>query len=118
MEREWNKETYTVRRVCAKSTMGGLTDEMVLEILHHAESAETLHADHFEQSVVADGVLLVLRIVQVALFNYRPDLLHDLVSSHRVLANKSGQFRGQGHRLCVAFAATSFSSLKNKRILT
>jgi hypothetical protein len=41
-----------------------LIEEMVLQILHHSERAETLHAKHSEELVVADGKLLVLRILK------------------------------------------------------
>lgn len=64
-----------------------LTHEMVLQVFHHAERAEALHADYFEEGVVADRELLVLRIVKVALLDYGPDLLDDLVAGHRVLTD-------------------------------
>jgi hypothetical protein len=36
---------------------------MFLEVFHHTEGTETFGADDLEEFVVADGVLLILRVL-------------------------------------------------------
>lgn len=65
--------------------------DVVLEILHHAESPESVDAEDGLQLGIADGELLVLRIVQVALLDDCPHALDHLVAGHLSLAHDRGQ---------------------------
>lgn len=90
--------------------MKHLTDKVILKILHHAKRSETLDANYFEQSIVANGKLLILGVIQILLLDYWPDLLNHLMSGHGVLSHKGSQFGGQIKGLCVTASAAFTSS--------
>jgi len=70
-------------------SLGG--EDVMLEVLHHPEGAEAFLADDREQLFVADGELLVVGVVEVALLDDGPHLLYDLLSGHLVLAHDGSQ---------------------------
>lgn len=68
---------------------------MVLEVFHHAECAEAVDLEDGFQLGVADGELLVLRVVEVSLLDDGPHALDDLMTGHLILTHDGGQFRGE-----------------------
>lgn len=53
--------TYTIK-LGVKSSC--LRDEMIFKMLHHSKRSESFDSEYFEQIVIANGKLLVFRILK------------------------------------------------------
>ena len=82
---------------------------MILEVLGHPEALELLHADDLEKLVVADGELLVLRILQIVLLDISPHLLDHFVTGSLLSADDRRKIFGQSEALCESTATAALS---------
>ena len=83
---------------------------MILEVLDHAEALELLRSDDLEQLLVADGELLVLRVLQVVLLNVGPHLLDHFMPWGLLCADDGSKVVRQRQALAET-AAAGFSLL-------
>jgi len=82
---------------------------VILEVLGHPEALELLDADDLQQLLVADGELLVLRILQFILLDVGPHLLDDLVSRGLLGSDDRCKVLRQGQTLCESTPSAALS---------
>ena len=78
---------------------------MILEVLNHSEAFELLGTNYLEQLLVADGELLVLRVLQVVFLDVGPHLLDHFVPGGLLRADDGSEVVRQRQALAEAAAA-------------
>lgn len=70
-------------------------NEVRLQVLHHAERAESLDANDLLELGITNGKLFILGIVQVTFLDDGPHLFDDLVTRQRVATHETRQLGRQ-----------------------